>query len=370
MKKLIVTGTYRSGTTLTQKILDMNPAVDIIPHGMLPYFKLVESIFFIKQGYPFKDRPLCLEYLEPDEPYRNLFEDVELNHEDIATLLKGIEADIQNDLKLGGGKTKPAIEWLDKLKKTVGQGKAKDVFHQMCKAIPLYRQKEQAVYVGIKEINLEQFSEPLFRTFGKNLQIIHLIRDPRAVLASRNFGGYLHTKGGGRMHSILLVARMWRTSVRYKWYLSSHYPDHFISLRYEDLVVNPEREIRRICDFLNIAFIPNMMETRLYKNEEGKDWSPNTSFKNKNGFFTSSIRQWEKVLPEAELGVLEYLCRNEMIAEGYKPVFGEEKSLETLVHYQEDTNRLKPWIFKYDLLLDLKQKQREVARHYALEYSA
>jgi hypothetical protein len=86
------------------------------------------------------------------------------------------------------------------------------------------------------------------------LQVIHLIRDGRDVALSYKAAFF------GPKHVYPLACR-WRD------YLSAAEAAHaslgdeaFLQVRYEDLVANPEPELRRICEFLGEEFVPAMLE--------------------------------------------------------------------------------------------------------------
>jgi Sulfotransferase family len=72
-------------------------------------------------------------------------------------------------------------------------------------------------------------------------RIIHLVRDPRDVVAS-----LLRMPWGSR--NALVNARRWRGSVTAVERAGSR--DNLIRVRYEQLVSDPESELRRICDFV------------------------------------------------------------------------------------------------------------------------
>lgn len=84
-------------------------------------------------------------------------------------------------------------------------------------------------------------------------QYINLIRDGRDVVAS-----YLQA---GLFPDLAQAARRWVWAVREaERYRRKWPPNKFISLRYEQLVKNPEAEVQRVCRFLNVDYLPEMLE--------------------------------------------------------------------------------------------------------------
>lgn len=86
-------------------------------------------------------------------------------------------------------------------------------------------------------------------------RFIHLYRDPRDVAAS-----YLEqywVQGG----TALRVANHLRYVFRRLEEAAKHIgPQRFCSVKYEDLVDHPERELRRLCDFLGEDYDPAMLQ--------------------------------------------------------------------------------------------------------------
>ena len=366
MKLIIVTGLYRSGTTLVQKILNSHAKINIINHGMLNFFKNLEFLFFKNMGFPFNDRPLGLEFFRSDENYKKIFKIVYFDENAIEILINKIEKEIIKDIELGGQKTRPTTEWLYCLRKTIKPGNSKEVLKNICESIRLYRNSNNINYCGFKELNLEQFIEPLINAFEKDFKVIQIIRDPRAILASRNYGNFLKTKGDGKIHPLLLIAKTWRTLIKYKIFLSNYYPENFLSIYYEQLVKDPVNEIKKICNFLSIEYNSDLLDFSKYRNEENKQWKVNTSFQEKKGFNTKSINRWKSILPKEIIGAIEFMCYYEMMTEGYFPITDESNMFKSFLRYEDKKEKIKKWTFKFDLILDSKQKKKEIARNYFL----
>src|SRR5262249_42111129 len=80
-------------------------------------------------------------------------------------------------------------------------------------------------------------------------RIIHLVRDPRDVVAS-----LLRMPWGGR--TALANARLWRTCVAGAE--RARRRDNYLVVCYEDLVRDTEAQLRRICDFVGEEYLPQM----------------------------------------------------------------------------------------------------------------
>ena len=86
------------------------------------------------------------------------------------------------------------------------------------------------------------------------LQVIHLIRDGRDVALSNRAAHF------GPKH-VYPLARRWLNYLAAAEEARANLGDEiFLQVRYEDLVAEPERELRRICRFLGEEFAPSMLK--------------------------------------------------------------------------------------------------------------
>ena len=81
---------------------------------------------------------------------------------------------------------------------------------------------------------------------------VHLIRDGRDVRLSQLKRGSNHPNA--KKH-----ARRWRKRVRTAQRAGEKLPGRYMELRYEDLIADPEPELRRICEFVGLDFDPAML---------------------------------------------------------------------------------------------------------------
>lgn len=84
-------------------------------------------------------------------------------------------------------------------------------------------------------------------------RFIHIIRDGRDACLS-------HLKQSFGYADILECAVGWQEEVQWVRRMGEILGERYHELRYEDLVNEPEPELRRICSFLNVAFDPEMLE--------------------------------------------------------------------------------------------------------------
>jgi len=141
------------------------------------------------------------------------------------------------------------------------------------------------------------FIDKIARIFPK-AQYIHIIRDPRDVVCSyvkaNLYDDYNSALAFWKQANIKAEALKEQLSV-----------SQFIQLRYEDLVTNPEQELKRVCVFLNLEYKPEMLLFWQNKDSLG-DVKYNEHHKNiGNPISTSSIGKWRQILTSEESAAIE-----------------------------------------------------------------
>ncbi len=84
-----------------------------------------------------------------------------------------------------------------------------------------------------------------------NAKYVHIVRDPYDVTAS-----YVKM---GRYENVEAAARRWLTAIDQCRNIEKQKPLQYLELRYETLVRDPEPQIKCLCDFLGIQFLPDML---------------------------------------------------------------------------------------------------------------
>lgn len=134
------------------------------------------------------------------------------------------------------------------------------------------------------------------------VKIIHIYRDPRAVINSRKRVAWTKVKNVS-LHSIICNAQLKLVRTHRKG-LEIH------QVCYEDLLINPEEQLRKICSFLELQFsedLLNFTETSKKLNSKEEIWKTETekpiqvefSYKYISQLSTSEIKSIELLYPEA-----------------------------------------------------------------------
>jgi len=139
------------------------------------------------------------------------------------------------------------------------------------------------------------YVDKIHKVFPK-AKFVHLVRDPRATSLS-----YVKSGLKGDLRE---AAKFWLESNTQIEKLKREIPDQFTFVKYEDLVTTPEKELRVLCEHLNLPFKDVMLEH--WKNNEAKgDTNIHRHHANVlNAVNTNSINKWKKEINKMDIEVI------------------------------------------------------------------
>jgi hypothetical protein len=212
---LIILGVGRSGTTLLRVMLDRNSELAI------PY----ETFFVPQLAHRHGGRPDLDEFVDDLGRLRTLYdwgirpEDVRPRLQEGMTTSEAIAAIFETYAERQG---KP--RWGDKT--------------------PLYMQQL-----------------PLLERLFPDALWVHLVRDGRdAALSFLELPEGFSGKTWAQPRTVAQFAARWRTEILAARRLGRHAGSRYLELRYEDLVAEPERELRRICEHGSLPWEGDMLD--------------------------------------------------------------------------------------------------------------
>jgi hypothetical protein len=176
-----------------------------------------------------------------------------------------------------------------------------------------YREKLNKVRVGEKTPPNIHYVPTILKMFPQ-ARIVNVVRDPRDVVNSLR-------KVPWSTPSVYGNVRRWKKYVQlHLEYCSSLPQTSYISLRYEDLVTHPSKEVKRLCNFLDVKYSDSMLA--FYKrNEAGyanrEFWKQNTN----NPINRSGIGKGMRELKQSDIMLIERMTHREMILLGYQPIY-------------------------------------------------
>lgn len=117
----------------------------------------------------------------------------------------------------------------------------------------------------------------------------------------------------------------WKSAIAAGRGAAARHPERVMRVRYEELVANPEPQIRAMCSFLELDFDPAMVAVELKTTADyaGRD--------QRKGIYSNSVGRWRSTLGASELALCQTLARSELEALGLaiEPV-GLRDKLEAL----------------------------------------
>jgi disulfide oxidoreductase YuzD len=132
-------------------------------------------------------------------------------------------------------------------------------------------------------------------------KFVHIVRDPRNVVASLRIGRIVKVEG------LVGACNYWNEAVSIVAGLKRAYPSRVFELRYEDFVNEPMKELSQLLAFLNEPFEPQWFTKVNTRNSDHTD---------------------EGVLKEEEMSTVRKLCSPGMIRYGYEAKQAEGASSE------------------------------------------
>jgi hypothetical protein len=267
---IFIIGVGRSGTTLVQGILNAHPEICFPPetHFITNYF--------------YKDKELF-------ENFRTFKEKV-LNDKNF----KRMSIDINRILERA---------------EENGFASKKLFYYNLLKEV---KNKAKKNMVGDKDPKNIEYVDIIKSIFPKSF-LIHIIRDPRDVILSRKNARWSMNRPL-IFHILIYKIQLALGKVRGKITFGKNY----IEIKYEDLITFPERECKKVCNFLNVKYYKNMLnyskQSKMIVSQEEYQWKKNI-FK---PIMSDNFNKWKKYLTKYELLIIEYLCREEICENGYE----------------------------------------------------
>jgi hypothetical protein len=169
-----------------------------------------------------------------------------------------------------------------------------------------------------------------------------LIRDPRDVLTSLNYGNGPRFAGLIKPH--LFNIRQWRKSIAFALAYQSH--PHFLTFRYEDLIERPLAVLNSLCRFLTLEPFPTTV-TEQEIHTQDTIWFSNSSHVSSSRITVQSIGRYKQHLPRPVDLFVQATCRRELQRFGYKTDIAEGDVPALLATYRETEPLARPELAFY-----------------------
>lgn len=277
LKPIFISGLYRSGTTLVTRMLNNHPSLSVT----------YDSVHFMRFSYD-KYNPIALK-------------------ENYSSLIKEIQERIHRRWEMSFD----AQAVIDKLNLEPYLDYA-DVYDALMQEI-LLKPKKEALRWGEKT-NVCWGQIPNFLKMFPEGKTIHVIRDPRGVLSS--FKNMTEEPGLRYLDTAFAALNSFHSA---QDYLKTIPENNFYCLKYETLISNPKKELKALCDFLEIEFDPIMTDHTKFTDRTGKFWSGESSFEPLIcGISDKPVDRWKEKLTKVEVFFMEMILREQMVHFGYE----------------------------------------------------
>lgn len=150
-----------------------------------------------------------------------------------------------------------------------------------------------------------------------DLQVIHLIRDGRDVALSYKAAFF------GPKHAYHLAARWGQYLAAAEESQAVLGEPGFLPVRYEDLVAEPDRELRRICAFLGEEFAPAMLTFHRKAIAQIADQRNLANLR--RPVMTDNVGKWQREMTAREIRIFEARAGAQLERYGYARSLGEAR---------------------------------------------
>ena len=166
-------------------------------------------------------------------------------------------------------------------------------------------------------------SIPDFLEMLPNGKALMIIRDLRDVLVS--FKKLTFAPGNDYLVALFNCIDAMDHYTEYQ----KRYPQQFYGLRFERMKADPQGEMEKVCEFLEIDFEPNMVDPSRWKGDTGQPWENHKT----SSFYDSNDHQipvgrWRRRITPEEWFMCEWIGKKQMEALEI-PCEGEPVSQET-----------------------------------------
>lgn len=171
-------------------------------------------------------------------------------------------------------------------------------------------EKQHAGVVMDKSLDSVHYADELMALFPEML-FLNVVRDPRAQVASMN-RAIIHD------FDTVLNARAWVDAHRVARSLAARYPERVLTIRYEDFLGDQEQTLRKVCQFFDIDYLPQMLD--ISRSHEAQQIAQMSALWASNCFapISANVDKFKKQLALEEIAAIETLAQEYMHLYGYE----------------------------------------------------
>jgi hypothetical protein len=154
-------------------------------------------------------------------------------------------------------------------------------------------------------------------------RIIHITRDPRALAMSKSndpSGTAIKVTNHPRLAWLIKKLAIWSVVAKYhaaaQVHLRFRHVQNYKLFRYEDLLAQPEKTLKELCQFIGVEFTEDLLHP-----ERGVHYHQRSSLTGKQpkAFDPSAAARWQTVIPAIDRWLITTLTKGSMKKLGYDP---------------------------------------------------
>lgn len=154
--------------------------------------------------------------------------------------------------------------------------------------------------------------------------IINMVRDPRDVLLSQKYKWKIRFLGASNIpyreairawtnYHAITISKLWNVAINATD--KHNKSDRVITIRFEDLITQPENILRQVCNFTGLEFTPQMLQV---SQSEGGVSSHKKIAPGQKGIDSSSTGKWKKGgLTQTEIYLCQQITQENMTKHNY-----------------------------------------------------
>ena len=315
MKFLVISGSYRSGTTFIYKALNANKNIKLLYQPFIQFFKYID--FEIRKDLKkktFENFPLGLTITKK----KINLEKIILKKKNLISISKKLIEKNKKDNFLTIKEKKLYVDLYRSIFFEIrnnNQVSAKNFIKMIFNILKKILNKKKIQYVGFKEPFLGNFLESLLTI--KNTYVINLIRDPREILCSRNYSEKKSNDFRQKKHPVIMISLICQRNMQVDYKLKDK--KKYLSLNFNDF--KDIRKIqKKINKFLKLKINLNFINTK--KN----NWKINSSGNSRN--YGS---KWMDKTKIEEIAIIEKICAKYFKKYNYKAHITDDRIKSNLV---------------------------------------
>jgi len=295
-------------------MLSVHPEISMAQDPFLPLFKSFRNAVIESAGNPsltgVRDPGYPLDeyyYFEDRLSVMRRVQSADLNLDFPAGRMPQLLDDLSTRMKLSAPLLAPHL-------KKLSGSTYKSIFESALEIVRTGKDAAAADWVGFNDNWTAEFFPALARAFPEARFII-VVRDVRSSIASQS------RLQDGRVALTMSFARCWRKNIAFALHLQQMelFRDRLHLVTYEQIVRTPQETINELCDFLEVDYLPEMLDTTRFVGPDGTTWRPNSNFENvpQQGIYQDSLERWKAELAPEVIQLVEFIAGPDLKMAGY-----------------------------------------------------